>query len=68
MQRQIKADWNALSITGCRRLSRLPDARRSGGAPAGRKNGNYRHDGRIGEVLQAARYIYELARMMRRDK
>jgi len=36
-----------------------------GGAPKGKKNGNFRHGGRTKEATSASRYINELARLLR---
>jgi hypothetical protein len=36
-----------------------------GGAPAGKKNGNFRHGGRTKDATNASRYINELARRLR---
>lgn len=36
-----------------------------GGAPEGKRNGNFRHGGRTKEATDASRYINELARLMR---
>ena len=36
-----------------------------GGAPPGKRNGNYRHGGRTKEAIADARYIRELIRMAR---
>jgi hypothetical protein len=36
-----------------------------GGAPEGKRNGNFRHGGRTKEATDAARYINELARLVR---
>jgi hypothetical protein len=38
-----------------------------GGAPKGKKNGNFRHGGRTKEATSARRYINELARLLRTD-
>jgi hypothetical protein len=37
-----------------------------GGAPTGKKNGNYRHGGRTKEAIQAVRYVNLLSRLARR--
>jgi hypothetical protein len=36
-----------------------------GGAPEGKRNGNFRHGGRTKEASSASRYINELARLLR---
>jgi len=36
-----------------------------GGAPRGKKNGNFLHGGRTKEATSARRYINELARLLR---
>ena len=36
-----------------------------GGAPAGKRNGNFRHGGCTKEASAASRYIRELARLLR---
>jgi hypothetical protein len=36
-----------------------------GGAPKGKRNGNFRHGGRTKEAADASRYINELARLAR---
>ncbi len=36
-----------------------------GGAPEGKRNGNFRHGGRTKEATSASRYINELVRMLR---
>jgi hypothetical protein len=36
-----------------------------GGAPEGKRNGNFRHGGRTKEATNASRYINELARLLR---
>ena len=45
------------------RVCRMHGAR--GGAPAGKKNGNFRHGGRTKDATNASRYINELARRLR---
>jgi hypothetical protein len=45
------------------RVCRMHGAR--GGAPKGKKNGNFRHGGRTKEATSASRYINELARLLR---
>jgi len=45
------------------RVCRMHGAR--GGAPEGKRNGNFRHGGRTKEATDAARYINELARLVR---
>jgi hypothetical protein len=37
-----------------------------GGAPEGKRNGNFRHGGRTKEATDASHYIKELARLVRR--
>jgi hypothetical protein len=39
-----------------------------GGAPTGKRNGNYRHGKRTKEVIQAVRYINLLSRLARRSR
>jgi hypothetical protein len=36
-----------------------------GGAPKGKRNGNFQHGGRTKEVIRASRYVNELARLVR---
>jgi hypothetical protein len=36
-----------------------------GGAPEGKRNGNFRHGGRTKGATDASRYINELARLVR---
>lgn len=36
-----------------------------GGAPEGKRNGNFRHGGRTKELTEASRYVNELARLLR---
>jgi hypothetical protein len=36
-----------------------------GGAPEGKRNGNFRHGGRTKEAISASRYIHDLARLLR---
>jgi hypothetical protein len=36
-----------------------------GGAPEGKRNGNFRHGGRTKEATRASRYINRLARLLR---
>lgn len=36
-----------------------------GGAPEGKRNGNFKHGGRTKEVIEAARYTRELLRLVR---
>src|SRR6059058_5144085 len=45
------------------RVCRMHGAR--GGAPAGKRNGNFRHGGRTKEAISASRYINALARLLR---
>ena len=45
------------------RVCRMHGAR--GGAPKGKKNGNFRHGGRTKEATSVRRYINELARLLR---
>ena len=45
------------------RVCRMHGAR--GGAPAGKKNGNFRHGGRTKDATNASRYVNELARLLR---
>jgi len=52
----------APAVRGCR-VCRMHGAR--GGAPKGKKNGNFRHGGRTKEATSASRYINELARLLR---
>jgi hypothetical protein len=39
-----------------------------GGAPEGKRNGNFRHGGRTKHAADASRYINGLARMARKAK
>jgi hypothetical protein len=45
------------------RVCRMHGAR--GGAPQGKRNGNFRHGGRTKEAISSSRYINELARLLR---
>jgi hypothetical protein len=36
-----------------------------GGAPEGKRNGNFRHGGRTKEAISASRYVNALARLIR---
>jgi hypothetical protein len=36
-----------------------------GGAPEGKRNGNFRHGGRTKEAINASRYVNALARLLR---
>jgi hypothetical protein len=36
-----------------------------GGAPEGKRNGNFQHGGRTREAVKASRYINRLARLLR---
>ena len=45
------------------RVCRMHGAR--GGAPEGKRNGNFRHGGRTKEAIGASRYINALARLLR---
>jgi len=36
-----------------------------GGAPEGKRNGNFRHGGRTKETIEASRYMRELLRLVR---
>jgi hypothetical protein len=54
----------APAVRGCR-VCRMHGAR--GGAPEGKRNGNFRHGGRTKDATDASRYINELARFMRGD-
>jgi hypothetical protein len=47
------------------RVCRMHGAR--GGAPAGKKNGNYRHGTRTKEAIQAVRLINLLSRLARKS-
>jgi len=38
-----------------------------GGAPKGKRNGNFRHGGRTMEATDSSRYINALARMAREE-
>jgi hypothetical protein len=37
-----------------------------GGAPEGKRNGNYRHGARTKETIKAVRYVNALARLVRK--
>ena len=37
-----------------------------GGAPEGKRNGNFRHGGRTNEAVAASRYMRELLRLVRK--
>ena len=50
------------AVTG-HRVCRMHGA--GGGAPEGKRNGNFRHGGRTKEATDASRYINELARLVR---
>jgi hypothetical protein len=66
VQSQIETNGEDLSCARGSRLSRLSDAwGPGGGAPKGKKNGNFRHGGRTKEATSASRYINELARLLR---
>jgi glucans biosynthesis protein len=54
----------APAVRGCR-VCRMHGA--GGGAPAGKKNGNYRHGKRTKEVIEAVRYINLLSRLASRS-
>jgi len=45
------------------RVCRMHGAR--GGAPEGKRNGNFRHGGRTKEAISASRYVAALARLIR---
>jgi hypothetical protein len=45
------------------RVCRMHGAR--GGAPEGKRNGNFRHGGRTKEAADASRFINELTRLVR---
>jgi len=45
------------------RVCRMHGAR--GGAPAGKRNGRYRHGARTNEAISAARFVKALARLAR---
>jgi len=36
-----------------------------GGAPEGKRNGNFRHGGRTKEAIAASRYVNDLARILK---
>ena len=50
------------AVTGYR-VCRMHGAR--GGAPEGKRNGNFRHGGRTKETIGASRYLKELAQLLR---
>ena len=50
------------AVTG-HRVCRMHGA--GGGAPEGKRNGNFKHGGRTKEVIEAARYTRELLRLVR---
>jgi hypothetical protein len=52
----------APAVRGCR-VCRMHGAR--GGAPTGKRNGNYRHGARTKETIQAVRYVNLLSRLAR---
>jgi glucans biosynthesis protein len=52
----------APAVRGCR-VCRMHGAR--GGAPAGKRNGCYRHGARTKEAMAAVRYVNALARLVR---
>jgi glucans biosynthesis protein len=45
------------------RVCRMHGAR--GGAPTGKRNGNFRHGGRTKDATEASRYMNELSRLVR---
>jgi len=47
------------------RVCRMHGAR--GGAPTGKRNGNYRHGTRTKEAIQAVRYVNLLSRLARKS-
>jgi len=57
--RQIKADWQAVSrsVRGWK-VCRMHGAR--GGAPEGKRNGNYRHGARSKETIALLKLIKSL--------
>jgi hypothetical protein len=59
-----KARFNTLQQDGCR-VCRMHGAR--GGAPTGKKNGNYRTGTRTKEAIQAMRLINLLSRFARKS-
>jgi hypothetical protein len=52
----------APAVRGCR-VCRMHGAR--GGAPTGKRNGNYRHGARTKESIKAVRYVDLLSRLAR---
>ena len=50
-----------LSMSGSERLDRLSFHGARGGAPEGKRNGNYRHSGRTKEIIE----VWKLIRSMR---
>jgi hypothetical protein len=47
------------------RVCRMHGAR--GGAPEGKRNGNYRHGARTKETIETVRYVNALARLVRKQ-
>ena len=54
----------APAVRGCR-VCRMHGAR--GGAPTGKRNGNYRHGTRTKEAIQAVRLVNLLSRLARKS-
>jgi glucans biosynthesis protein len=52
----------APAVRGCH-VCRMHGA--GGGAPEGKRNGNFRHGGRTKETIQAVRYVTLLSRLAR---
>jgi hypothetical protein len=60
MQSQIKTDWAALPCARCARLEGVRMHGERGGAPEGKRNGNYRHGGRTKEIIELWKLIKSL--------
>ena len=54
----------APAVRGCH-VCRMHGAR--GGAPTGKRNGNYRHGARTKEAIQAVQYVNLLSRLARKS-
>ncbi len=52
----------APAVRGCH-VCRMHGA--GGGAPEGKRNGNFRHGGRTKDATDASRYVNQLARLVR---
>jgi hypothetical protein len=62
MSKRTKERCRAPAVRGYR-VCRMHGAR--GGAPAGRRNGNFRHGARTKETMAAVRHVNALARLVR---